>query len=244
MSFSVCHYSMCLQCPAAFSELLFDTQRRTRLHRKKGVISFRQLFCDTRGKWECMGGGAGNLSFFKAVLEFYNNLWGLRNRVGLGLSYRPVRLYRLAESIPWNPFLDSLKVQKFRALNKMKKVLDPFLLVSEITDDSNLCRLLNLYNFGVYRCLTSLRLCWRYLRLSSLVSMASTLASNPAICSGIFSRSCTASSACPPWVVRGCRVVVAAVVMSEKGVVPRLVEPTGGRVNRVRILLVNALFLL
>jgi hypothetical protein len=98
----------------------------------------------------------------------------------------------------------------------------------------------NLYYFGVYRCLTSLRLCWRYLRLSSLVSMASTLASNPAICSGIFSRSCTASSACPPSVVRGWRVVV----MSEKGVVPRLVEPTVGRVSRVRILLVNALFLL
>jgi hypothetical protein len=30
-----------------------------------------------------------------------------RNRVGIGLSYRPARLHRLAESIPW--FLKSLK---------------------------------------------------------------------------------------------------------------------------------------
>ncbi len=29
------------------------------------------------------------------------------------MSYRPVRLHRLAESIPWNRFLGSLKVYKF-----------------------------------------------------------------------------------------------------------------------------------
>jgi hypothetical protein len=28
-----------------------------------------------------------------------------RNRVGVGLSYRPARLHRLAESIPWNRFV-------------------------------------------------------------------------------------------------------------------------------------------
>jgi hypothetical protein len=27
------------------------------------------------------------------VLEFLNNLWGARNRVGIGLSYRPASLY-------------------------------------------------------------------------------------------------------------------------------------------------------
>jgi hypothetical protein len=30
--------------------------------------------------------------------------------VGIGLSYRPARLHRLAELIPWNRFLSSLKV--------------------------------------------------------------------------------------------------------------------------------------
>ncbi len=31
----------------------------------------------------------------------------------IGLLYRPARLYRLAELIPWNQFLGSLKVYKF-----------------------------------------------------------------------------------------------------------------------------------
>jgi hypothetical protein len=31
----------------------------------------------------------------------------------LGLSYRPARLHRLVESIPWNRFLSSLNVYKF-----------------------------------------------------------------------------------------------------------------------------------
>ncbi len=35
---------------------------------------------------------------------------GTRNRVGIGLSYQPTRLHRVAELIPWNRFLASLKV--------------------------------------------------------------------------------------------------------------------------------------
>ncbi len=35
---------------------------------------------------------------------------GARNRVGIGLSYRPARLHGLAELVPWNRFLCSLKV--------------------------------------------------------------------------------------------------------------------------------------
>ncbi len=53
-----------------------------------------------------VGGGGGKM----AVLEFLITLWEARNRVGLGLSYCPARLHRLAELIPWNRFLDSLKV--------------------------------------------------------------------------------------------------------------------------------------
>jgi hypothetical protein len=33
-----------------------------------------------------------------------------RNRIGIGLSYRPARLHRLAELNPWNRFLGSLEV--------------------------------------------------------------------------------------------------------------------------------------
>ncbi len=35
---------------------------------------------------------------------------GARHRVGIGLSYRPARLHGLAEFIPWNLFLGSIKV--------------------------------------------------------------------------------------------------------------------------------------
>ncbi len=37
---------------------------------------------------------------------------GARHRVGIGLSYRPARLHRLAELTPWNRFLGSIKVLK------------------------------------------------------------------------------------------------------------------------------------
>ncbi len=37
---------------------------------------------------------------------------GARNRVGIGL-YWPARLHSLAELVPWNQFLGSLKVLKF-----------------------------------------------------------------------------------------------------------------------------------
>jgi hypothetical protein len=60
----------------------------------------RNLFTSAHAQW--------NLKH--TVLEFHNNLWGARNRVVIGLSYRPARLRRLAESILWNRFLDSLKV--------------------------------------------------------------------------------------------------------------------------------------
>ncbi len=39
---------------------------------------------------------------------------GDRNRVGIGLPCRPVRLHRLAESTPWNQFLHYLKILKYR----------------------------------------------------------------------------------------------------------------------------------
>jgi hypothetical protein len=35
---------------------------------------------------------------------------GARHRVGIRLSYRPARLHRLAELMPWNRFLGSINV--------------------------------------------------------------------------------------------------------------------------------------
>jgi hypothetical protein len=37
---------------------------------------------------------------------------GAKNRLGIGLSYRPASLQSLAELVPWNRFLGSLKVKK------------------------------------------------------------------------------------------------------------------------------------
>ncbi len=42
---------------------------------------------------------------------------GARNRVGIGLSYRPARLHRLVEFILWDRFLGSINVLKILALD-------------------------------------------------------------------------------------------------------------------------------
>jgi len=43
----------------------------------------------------------------------FNQSMGARNRVGIGLSYRPARPQRLAESISWNRFQGSVQVENF-----------------------------------------------------------------------------------------------------------------------------------
>ncbi len=43
-------------------------------------------------------------------LEFFKQSMGARNRVGIGLSYRPARPHKLAEFIPWNQFLGFINV--------------------------------------------------------------------------------------------------------------------------------------
>jgi hypothetical protein len=40
----------------------------------------------------------------------FKHSMGARNRGGIGLSYRPAKLHRLAEFIPWNRFLGSINV--------------------------------------------------------------------------------------------------------------------------------------
>jgi hypothetical protein len=40
----------------------------------------------------------------------FKHSMGARNRGGIGLSFRPARLHRLAEFMPWNRFLGSINV--------------------------------------------------------------------------------------------------------------------------------------
>ncbi len=50
------------------------------------------------------------LRYLTCSAGIFNQPTGVRNRVGIRLSYRPTRLHRLAELIPWNRFLSPLKV--------------------------------------------------------------------------------------------------------------------------------------
>jgi hypothetical protein len=44
----------------------------------------------------------------------FKKTMGARHRVGIGLSYRPARLHRLAELMPWHRFLVSIRVLKYQ----------------------------------------------------------------------------------------------------------------------------------
>jgi len=55
----------------------------------------------------------GTIVYFLPEAVFLKQCMGARNRIGIELLYRPGRLKRLAESIPWNLFLGPLKVYKF-----------------------------------------------------------------------------------------------------------------------------------
>ncbi len=61
---------------------------------------------DIEGKpFKCCAG-----SFEYGSAGIFKQSMGARNRVGIGLSYRPTRIHRQAKLIPWNRFLGSLKV--------------------------------------------------------------------------------------------------------------------------------------
>ncbi len=59
--------------------------------------------------WGCRTGTPA----YVACAGIFKQSMGARNRIGIGLSYRPAWLHRLAELIPQNRFLCSLKVKKF-----------------------------------------------------------------------------------------------------------------------------------
>ncbi len=81
---------------------------------------------------------SNNVLGFLTILFAYNAVifkqsMGARNRVGIGLLYRPAKLHRLAELITWNRFLGSLKFKnlgsadnrstaKMLSMNELNKV--------------------------------------------------------------------------------------------------------------------------
>ncbi len=73
--------------------------------RSKKYLTFGQLPLFTLylvgGKYG--GGQLSSAGLFKQSI-------GAKNRIGIELSYRPARLHRLAELIPWNRFSGSFKI--------------------------------------------------------------------------------------------------------------------------------------
>jgi hypothetical protein len=61
-------------------------------------------------KCEGRGIAGSQLSANEYRAGIFKQSMGARNRGGIGLSYRPARLHRLAEFIPWNRFLGSINV--------------------------------------------------------------------------------------------------------------------------------------
>jgi hypothetical protein len=58
------------------------------------------------------------------------------------LSYRPARLHELAESVPWNRFLGSLKVLKYRLWTGVEERQERLDCNSkELADDQEAARL-------------------------------------------------------------------------------------------------------
>jgi hypothetical protein len=60
---------------------------------------------------------SGFIIFWLLVCQCWNfiTIMGGRNREGIRLPYRPAEAtYRLSKTIPWNRFLGSLKVVKYR----------------------------------------------------------------------------------------------------------------------------------
>jgi hypothetical protein len=75
-------------------------------HKCFATISNSSFFLTFPCTWTISSFSLNGAGIFKQFMS-------ARNWVGIGLSYRPARLHNLAELVPWNRFLGSLKVQKF-----------------------------------------------------------------------------------------------------------------------------------
>jgi hypothetical protein len=79
--------------PAVRREMLFALAEQNHF---KLVLTSKEVPCRATSFDSCAG-------IFKQSI-------GARNRVGIGLPYRPASLHSLAELVPWNRFLGSLRV--------------------------------------------------------------------------------------------------------------------------------------
>ncbi len=70
---------------------------------------------------------------------------GARHRVGIGFLYRPARLHRLAEFIPWNRFRGPIHVQKYQ----LRGLLYPYPYHDEFRSSHHRVHIFTRYETGL-----------------------------------------------------------------------------------------------
>jgi hypothetical protein len=119
-----------LQCAGVkeCSRRLMEVNRHRRMGSGNGMGTGEPFVVCKLVQWTNLS-AVNTLNFFYGWLEspfrrpcycwrhccagIFKQSMGARNRVGIGLSYRPPRLHRLVELIPWNRLLVSLIVLNF-----------------------------------------------------------------------------------------------------------------------------------
>ncbi len=80
----------------------YNLTRRYRLHRRASMYCMKGIDRSTSL--------SPSPTLFSSWAGIFKQSMGARNRGGIGFLYRPARLHRLAEFIPWNQFLGSINV--------------------------------------------------------------------------------------------------------------------------------------
>ncbi len=96
--------------------------------RQESLVVYNRSILSGMGNYVCHAAGQNRGGIFKllwsqeidskesipsayvARARIFKKSMGARHRVGIGLLYRPARLHRLAEFIPWNRLLGSINV--------------------------------------------------------------------------------------------------------------------------------------
>ncbi len=94
------------ECHQLYSRLIFEIPQRLE-HQRNAA---QQAQVHLRLSWGSVHGSYCSNIELGGLCWIFKQSMGASNRVGIGLFYRPARLHRLVELIPWNRFLGSLKV--------------------------------------------------------------------------------------------------------------------------------------
>jgi hypothetical protein len=103
-------FSRIPHCTHGMSGFFEYTRKKGRLGIVTTGIFHLIIFNTGSGLWVIMVARVKCHDYWAGIFKVSR---GARNRGGRGLSYRPARLHRLAEFIPWNRFRGPIHVQKY-----------------------------------------------------------------------------------------------------------------------------------